>query len=402
MGITEFSLKKGRPIAVVTERPPKRNRKRERTTASSDTAGKADPVTDLTLLERGHSQHHVTKKKKDKRKPAPFIISSRAEQFVIRLNTSPLASQALVLKQDQGQDLPQEALLTAFPSFLSQRMAGTGRQRVAYKDQEIMQMILEHGSADLRDMPIQHPRLMRLFDDLRAFTARTLHSEFHLANPKDLQIFPIPEKQPFAINIAGARGSGKSTFAANWLIETRRLWPNCPIYVISPVDDDPVYKTQLDPEPMFVKIHPGLLTDEPLNVEGFALPVDEKTGKHPPVIIVFDDVEALDAPSGMLAHVSTFRDTCLLTGRHHGICVINISHVLLGGWDTKIIHTECRYTALYHGSNFGEIKSFLQHKMGIDTSSIQRLKRTSASSQWILLSREFPMYAVTETEIILI
>ena len=111
------------------------------------------------------------------------------------------------------------------------------------------------------------------------------------------------------------------------------------IYIFSPIKDD---KAFMKAKPIYIKIDESILKD-PLQTFEF------QSG-----LCVFDDIESCSKQYHSV--ISDFRDKCLEVGRHDGIDIISVHHVIQGGNSTKKIINESDYMVCFPRSNFAAIE----------------------------------------------
>ena len=116
----------------------------------------------------------------------------------------------------------------------------------------------------------------------------------------------------------GPSGVGKSYWIGQYLLSFRKKFKDRPIYIFSPIKDD---KAFMKAKPIYIKIDESILKD-PLQT------VEFQSG-----LCVFDDIESLSKQYHSV--ISEFRDKCLEVGRHDGIDIISVHHVIEGGNSTK-------------------------------------------------------------------
>ena len=198
------------------------------------------------------------------------------------------------------------------------------------------------------------------------------------------KIQPIPPNKHWAMSVYGASGCGKSTFVGKFMTEFKRMHKTKPIYVFSSITDDPAFKKA---KPTYIKLDDTIMED-PFMVSEFANS-----------LCVFDDLESL--PNHLFKALNKFRDQCLEIGRHSKINTISINHVIQGGHLTKRLQNESNITVIYPRTNFSAIEKLAKGQYGFTKNEIQKIKDMSKVSRWVLISRDYPTYIMSENEIML-
>ena len=130
---------------------------------------------------------------------------------------------------------------------------------------------------------------------------------------KDQHVQVVPVNTHFSVAVFGPSGVGKSYWIGQYLLSFRKKFKDRPIYIFSPIKDD---KAFMKAKPIYIKIDESILKD-PLQT------VEFQSG-----LCVFDDIESLSKQYHSV--ISEFRDKCLEVGRHDGIDIISVHHVIQG------------------------------------------------------------------------
>ena len=94
---------------------------------------------------------------------------------------------------------------------------------------------------------------------------------------------PVNDPATRKINyIAGASGSGKSTFAKKLIIKHSLMFPEAPIYILSRLDNDPAFD-KLEADGMLIRI--------PIDEEFVEQPIDMLEDIPEGSLVVFDDID---------------------------------------------------------------------------------------------------------------
>ena len=199
---------------------------------------------------------------------------------------------------------------------------------------------------------------------------------------KDEHIQVLPFDTHFSIGVFGPSGVGKSYWIGQFLLEFRKKFKDRPIYIFSPIRDDPAFQKS---KPIYIRIDETLLQD-PLKCFEF------QKG-----LCVFDDIESLSKEYYSL--ISHFRDACLEVGRHDGIDIISVHHVIQGGNSTKKIINESDLMVCFPRSNFSAIERICKNYYGFGKDDIAYLKMIGKKSRWCCVKRSYPSVIMSEHEI---
>ncbi len=199
---------------------------------------------------------------------------------------------------------------------------------------------------------------------------------------KDQHIQVVPPSSHFSVAVFGPSGVGKSYWIGQYLLSFRKKFKDRPIYVFSPIKDD---KAFVKAKPIYIKIDEGILKD-PLQTVEFA------SG-----LCVFDDIESLD--KHYYGVISEFRDKCLEVGRHNGIDIISVHHVIQGGNSTKKIINESDYMVCFPRSNSAAIEKICRNNYGFDKEDINYIKNIGKKSRWVCIKRSYPSVIMSEFEV---
>ena len=200
-----------------------------------------------------------------------------------------------------------------------------------------------------------------------------------------MQLFPVPHGY-YNLFVSGPSGAGKSYFISQWLTDIKT--PKSQIYVFSKVQDDPAYKPL---HPVYIKLDDSIIV-RPLDCTEFA------GTDTSPNILVFDDTEQLNNASLSKA-LFQFMSLVLETGRHKHLRCIVVSHILLNSSYTKRPLNESNYITLFPNSNFAQIRSYLHRYLGYTKEQINAVRDMGKTSRWIMISRSYPQYIVSQYQI---
>ncbi len=187
------------------------------------------------------------------------------------------------------------------------------------------------------------------------------------------------------VYISGISGSGKSTFAANFIKEYLKIKKKNEFFVISNVAEDEVLD-KLKP----IRID---LEDEDSLAETRADDFYDS-------IVLFDDIDTI-SNSLVRRFVQNLRDTLLEEGRHYNATTVAVSHVLCNYQATRKLLNEATSVVFFpkFGSDAHNYR-FLKNHCMYDENVIRRL--LNLNSRWIALYRTSPNYVLYEKGLFLL
>ena len=190
------------------------------------------------------------------------------------------------------------------------------------------------------------------------FTLRSGGKLEPLCNPK------VVEK----VLISGISGSGKSTFASNYIKNYLKIKQNRNnnFYIVSSVDEDEV----LD------RLEPERLDPEEIAEDGIDLDELEDS------IILFDDIGTIQ-PKSVRKVIEGARDHIAEVGRHNRTSLINISHLITNHHESRRILNEAQSIVLFPKSNSRAIKKYLAEYQNFDRDLIKRC--LNLKSRWFMI-----------------
>lgn len=224
---------------------------------------------------------------------------------------------------------------------------------------------------------------LKCMDIMNSFKSKV----FQLPKKENQQLFPLPNGY-YNLFVSGPSGSGKSFFISQWLNDIKSYSKKSQFYVFSKVQDDPAYKPL---NPIYIKLDETIVV-RPLECTEFAGTADV------PNILIFDDTEQLNNRTLSKA-LFDFMSLALETGRHHHLRCIVVSHILLNSNYTKRPLNESNYITLFPNSNFSAIRSYLHRYLGYTKEQINSIRDMGKTSRWIMISRSYPQYVVSQYQI---
>jgi len=204
----------------------------------------------------------------------------------------------------------------------------------------------------------------------------------HLICDSKEKIQVTPPRKHFAMGVYGSSGLGKSFFISGFISQFKKMFPQKPIYIFSPIRDDPAF---VKLNAIYIKIDDSIIKEE--------LQTREFTNG----LCVFDDIESVSKQ--YFKAVSLFRDKCLEVGRHEGINIICVSHVIQAGNLTKKIINESDLSVVFPRSNFSAIEKLVKNNYGFGREDIKYLRELGKTSRWVCIKRSYPSVIMSENEV---
>ena len=202
---------------------------------------------------------------------------------------------------------------------------------------------------------------------------------------------PIPKipkdptkKDRECIYISGPSGSGKSTYAATYIRELKKMYPDKIFYIFSKLNDDEV----LD------KLNPVRI---PLTQKLVENPI--KPEELDNSICLFDDIDTIK-DKAILKALYDLREDLMQTGRHENVYVVTTSHQLMEYKKTRNIISESMATTFFLNSGGDyHIRRFLTTYCSLNKEQINRL--LNLKSRWVTVYTRAPNYVLSEHEVYL-
>ena len=183
--------------------------------------------------------------------------------------------------------------------------------------------------------------------------------------------------------ITAPSGAGKSTWVANWLGRSRKIWhkksDKKDIFIFSRVaDDKPLDKFK----PIRIEIDEELLYN-PIEAEDLQ-----------DSVAIFDDIDTI-SNTQLRKNVITLRDDLLECGRHYNVRMLCTSHLMLGGNTTKKMLNESTSVVFFPRSgNICQMRRFLQVYCGFEKDMIHKI--LNVPSRWVMVRKLYPMMVLHE------
>jgi hypothetical protein len=200
---------------------------------------------------------------------------------------------------------------------------------------------------------------------------------------KNGTFLPIPDihRERVSYYVFGSAGSGKSYFCASVLRQWIKLNHKGQIFLFSQMFEDPV----LDKLPNLKRIDVSTLEEEPIDI--YDLPEN--------CFCVFDDVDSI-TNKNILKAVADLESSIHQIGRKLRINIIKTSHLGSNGLSTKLVLSESQYITCYPSSgSFAQISYVLKQYVGLSNKDLEKIK--SLRSRWVMVSKTYPQYVLSET-----
>jgi hypothetical protein len=211
-----------------------------------------------------------------------------------------------------------------------------------------------------------------------------------ISAPKDGKIVPIIDTDfGSLIYVAGIKGSGKSHFTSQWCQNAiKEFYPNDRVFLVTPVNnkaDDECFKG-LNPLRCDLEAVEALFSLTPKDFEDS--------------FVIFDDWDSIQNGYAAAA-IMKLIEKLLGLARQENIKMVITNHQISDYKRTKYILSEANAVVLYPKSgDTGAIKDYLSKKMGLEKPVVKKI--LSIKDRWLLISKRYPMYVLTESEIFII
>lgn len=229
----------------------------------------------------------------------------------------------------------------------------------------------------------------KIYHDAKKDLNNNLMNEFNIND--DGKFVQLPrkvkgEKQRDNLFIAGASGSGKSYYTANYAEEYTKMYPDNKIYLFSRVLDD----ERLDNiEKLQRIVINDELIDDPIMTEELANS-----------LVIFDDIDTIKNEE-LKNEIMHMRQDILEIGRHPNIYCISTAHMLTNYKETRSLLNESNEVIFFpKSSGTKQIKYFLQSHAGMGSKDIKKV--FNLKSRWVMLSKNYPQFILSEKSIYLV
>ncbi len=191
----------------------------------------------------------------------------------------------------------------------------------------------------------------------------------------DGQIIPLPNvdiEQGSRSYIAGPTGSGKSTYAASFIKEYKKMYPGNQVILFSNEMQDKVID---EVDPIRFQLDESIV-EKPIEKEELS-----------DSLCVFDDIDAMTNKKIQNA-VEILRDNLLKEGRKHGIYVLCTAHQITNYKQTRSVLNDCDTVVFFPKSNIYGIKYYLSKYAGLTKQQIEEIIKLP--SRWVAFYKHYP------------
>ncbi len=222
-------------------------------------------------------------------------------------------------------------------------------------------------------------------DELTEEVGKNLGKSFSITDgqlllvPDDQIDLDTKEERTTTIFMAAPRGSGKSTFAANFVDIYKKLYKKNKFFIFSRVDKD----DKLDKlDPIRINLDDEDIVNNPINIKELANSV-----------ILFDDLDTKG--KGKIAKkIRELRDVVYENGRHNNITVLTCAHTLLNHQETKSLISESEFVVMFVKAGLrNQYMRFLETYVGINKKDDKELlnKIFKCEGRYIIVKKSFPI-----------
>jgi hypothetical protein len=212
------------------------------------------------------------------------------------------------------------------------------------------------------------------------------HKPQKIVELEDGKFQVLPRQGIRVLYICGSSGSGKSTFASNYVKEYLDLYPKTKVFIFSQLSEDPAFKN--------IKAHRVTLDEslitEPVDIE------DIPRGS----IILFDDCS--DCEDDLQTAINRLETQLLVLGRKLELQVIITSHLINPDSSKHIRNRLNEAQALVFFPQSGSVSQAtynLKKHFGYSTRQIQNIM--DIDSRWIMCTKTYPNILISEHKITL-
>jgi hypothetical protein len=219
------------------------------------------------------------------------------------------------------------------------------------------------------------------------------YGEFVEIKLEDGVLIPMPNiDQRQVLYLAGQSGSGKSTKAAEYIENYKKIFKNSPFYLFSRKESDPVLDRL---NPIRIPVDQNLV-DEPFDVRE-EFPLEEYETTPPGAVIMFDDVTSI-LDKKIQNAVTTLICDILEIGRDINIYLVICNHLIIpeGQNFARKMMCELQDMVIFpHTSGKQQILYALKAYFLYDPDQIKRILELPSRS--VVLGKLYPQYVLYDT-----
>ncbi|AVL93344.1 DNA packaging protein [Zamilon virus] len=193
----------------------------------------------------------------------------------------------------------------------------------------------------------------------------------------------VPYPNPLTrevVYVAGQSGSGKSTYAAQYIYNYKKLFPANKVFVFSRLEMDQILAS----------------------LGCIQIPIDEELSEMDAIrdiknaLCLFDDIDTIK-DKNLKNCVYDIQNDILETGRHKNIYILVTSHLINGNdkKNSRTILNEAHKVTFFPKSGSYAINYFLKNYIGIPKKDIDEILKIK--SRWITINKGYPLYIFYET-----
>jgi len=263
----------------------------------------------------------------------------------------------------------------------------------ARKRQEIMRVLQE---AYARGIPVEHlpGDMMRIegvqdaYEEMVGSAKQT--EQTHIKLPPGSSFHLIPTRDPKKREvwyIAGASGSGKSYIARELAEQYMKQFPDRNVYLVSKLEEDDTLDNIKGRK--LIRLKPAKLVETP--VKDLDMLRDS--------MVIMDDYDTFLGKE--MKVIQQLIDDIAIMGRHNNITMLCLTHYLTNYSKTRLLLTEATHIVVYPLSTGSHALNYLlKTYLGLEKEEISAIRR--GGSRWVMLFKNYPNYAITETEAFLL
>ena len=196
----------------------------------------------------------------------------------------------------------------------------------------------------------------------------------------------LPFTQPDLLYISGRRGSGKSYYIAEYLIEFIKMYPTYRIYMFSGKPKDELLDKFISKRIDVNKVREAMFT-----AHDFAKS-----------LVIFDDIDTLDdsKENNVKKSVYDLMNDIIETGRSLGVFCIVTSHIASNNGESRRILNGCSSFTFFLASSSHQTTYTLQNYFGFSPKQIKKILAIE-DSRWCTIYRDIPQIVMTQSKIMM-
>jgi hypothetical protein len=260
----------------------------------------------------------------------------------------------------------------------------------ARKQQEVMRVLQE---AYARGIPPEHlqldvPGAADYYAELVGSANQEAETHIKLPPGSMFRLIPTKDSKKREVwYIAGASGSGKSHIARGVAEEYMKQFPDRDVYLVSKLEEDDTLDNIKGRK--LTRLNPKKLVESPL----------KDLTRLENSMVIFDDYDTFQGKE--MKVIQQLIDDIAIMGRHNNITMLCLTHYLTNYSKTRLLLTEATHIVVYPLSTGAHALNYLlKTYLGLEKEEIGAIRR--GGSRWVMLFKNYPNYAITETEAFLL